>query len=62
LIKLSRSCTKKPLTRFFEIDPESLNLVYFSDEKAKKELKSLSLADCQMIIESQEEYKAAQGN
>ena len=52
LCKLSRSCTKKPLERFFEIDSKSQSMVYFGKQTDKKPKKSVDLKNCIIRIEA----------
>lgn len=56
LVKLSRSCSKKPLERFFDIDHTKQTMVYYDKQTDKKPKKSMDLKECIIRIESKEAY------
>eukprot|EP00347_Sterkiella_histriomuscorum_P017570 403348829 len=57
LSKLSRSCTKSMLERYFSIDQSSESIVYYTKQGDIKPKKKLSLEQCKITVESKEENK-----
>ena len=57
LLKLSRSCSKKTLERYFYIDSEQETLVYYGKEADKKPKKSVSLEKCKVGFERLSQYR-----
>lgn len=55
LIKISRSCGKNPIERFFKIDPSSEQFVYFADTSAIKPMKKIKLLETRTCIEQYSE-------
>ena len=55
--KLSRSCTKSMLERYFSLDQGNDSLVYYVKQGDQKPKKKLSLAGCRINVESLEESK-----
>ena len=54
LVKVSRSCSKKQLDRYFHLDPEKENIVYYKNQGDTKPMKSLSLDDCEVTVEKKD--------
>lgn len=51
MIKISRSCGKNPIERFFKIDSSSEQFVYFADTSAIKPKKKINLVETRVFIE-----------
>jgi hypothetical protein len=56
LVKLSQSCSKKHLERYFIIDHASQAMVYYDKQTDKKPKKSVDLNECTIRIESKQDY------
>jgi hypothetical protein len=51
LVKISRSCGKNPIERFFNIDHKSEQFVYYTNSSALKPKKKVNLVETRTFIE-----------